>query len=71
MPYYRIRRPLQEHEGAKTGTTYTCTRGTLIEAPEGEFKALSRADYSRVGNHSGPADTDSSDTDSSSSDTDQ
>jgi len=55
---YRIHVPLQDHEGAKTDRTYTCTRGATFRAPVGEFKDLKRSEYSRI-------DSDSSDSDSS------
>lgn len=45
---YRIHVPLQDFEGAKSEKTYTCTRGARFWAPEGEFKALSQTDYSRL-----------------------
>lgn len=64
---YRIHIPLQDHEGAKSDRTYTCTRGATFWAPEGEFKALSRADYSRIDTKTTPS---TGDADSSSSDTD-
>jgi hypothetical protein len=62
MARYRIDTYLQDFEGAKTDRTYTCTPGALFEAPEGEFKALSQADYSRV-DTAGNGDSSSSDTD--------
>lgn len=48
MVCYRIHVPLQDFEGAKSGRAHTCTRETLIEAPEGEFKELPRGAYSRA-----------------------
>ena len=46
MPYYRIRTTLSGFVGVKTGKTYHATPSSVIEAPEGEFKTLRRADYS-------------------------
>lgn len=49
MARYRIHVPLQDFEGAKSGDTYTCSRGATFEAPEGEFKALTPgSEYSRI-----------------------
>jgi hypothetical protein len=49
MAAYRIHIVLEEHEGQKTGRVRSCTRGTRIEAPEGEFADLAPGrDYSRL-----------------------
>ena len=49
MPRYKINIPLSGHTGAKTGRTYTCTRGAIYTAPEGEFKDLAAGHhYSRL-----------------------
>lgn len=50
MAAYQIHIPLYEHEGAKSGVTYTCTRGAIYrDVPEGEFKHLQPGrDYSRL-----------------------
>lgn len=61
---YRIHVPLQDYEGAKTGDTYTCTRGASFRAPVGEFKHLNQGDYSRIDSASTTTDS-SSDSDSS------
>jgi len=64
-PRYRIHVPLQDFEGAKTGRTYTCTRGATFTAPVGEFKELNQGDYSRIDSSAGTTDDSSSDSDSS------
>jgi len=49
MARYRIHIPLQDFDGAKSGRTYTCSRGATFQAPEGEFKALTPgSEYSRI-----------------------
>jgi hypothetical protein len=49
MAVYRIHTILDEHKGQKTGRVRSCTRGTRIEAPEGEFADLVPGrDYSRI-----------------------
>jgi hypothetical protein len=49
MATYRIHVPLHRHEGQKTGRVRSCTRGTRIEAPAGEFADLQPGrDYSRI-----------------------
>jgi hypothetical protein len=54
MARYRIHIPLQDFEGAKTGKTYTCTRGATFKSPEGEFKELTPGtEYSRIDRQSG------------------
>jgi len=51
MAVYRIHVILDQHEGQKTGRVRSCTRGTRIEAPEGEFADLVPGrDYSRLDN---------------------
>lgn len=67
MARYKIHISLQDHEGAKTDRTYTCTRETIFEAPEGEFKDLKRGQYSRLDS---ATESTESEGDESSSDTD-
>jgi hypothetical protein len=69
---YRIHRSLQDFEGAKSGRLYTCTRGAIYEAPQGEFKALGSGAYSLLPTGGGD-DTTGDDTtdDASSSQSDQ
>lgn len=60
MAVYRIHIPLTRHEGQKTGRVRSCTRGTRIEAPEGEFADLVPGrDYNRLDSqHSPPQESD-------------
>lgn len=62
---YRIHIPLQDHQGAKSDRTYTCTRGATFWAPVGEFKDLAQGDYSRIDSGTSSTDDSSSDSDSS------
>lgn len=64
---YQIHTSLQDFEGAKSGRLYTCTRGAIYEAPQGEFKTLSSGAYSLLPTGGGDDTTD----DASSSQSDQ
>jgi hypothetical protein len=71
MAAYRIHIPLDRHEGRKTGTVRSCTRGTRIEAPEGEFADLTPgAEYSRLDTGSDSFETDAPAADPDPSDSD-
>lgn len=54
MADYRIHRPLDRHEGQKTGQVRSVTRGTRVDdVPEGEFSDLVPGrDYSRIDDQS-------------------
>jgi len=74
MARYRIHVPLQGFDGAKSGRTYTCSRGATFEAPEGDFKALKAgSEYSRIDDGieaGGEPDADEKTADSTNPDTD-
>lgn len=40
ITYYRTTKALDGVGGKVSGRTYTCTEGTLLAAPEGEFEGL-------------------------------